>query len=788
MNRKIVAIISLATTAGLAALACSLVLRGSPDEPTADTDPHDPWALVGQQWNPAGLQLAATNARLAFEIDRHRPTTIRLDERLDKVDLVRAGTITGGEAIEVSLSKALIEPEGWRFRNLDIIDTDVGAVVAEIDLKNPDAAGMLGYFFMFWHYDTAEPRYFRARRSLKVYLRPGLHKYYLTLPTNHLLGKKVHLSFWFPTVEPGEYEFTALTILPTHAPFVQQVVGTAEPMLQREIRPVIYQWTSGDVAFPLTIPDHEPVFKFGTGLLTESPPTTFAVTVEDETGAETTVFESHLREGNVWTDEVIDLARWRGRDVRLHLKSRSGDPTVAMWSSPRVVSRTRTPRIFCIYLVDALRPDFVAGYPPYDGIETPTPALRALGEEGVTFRHAFSNASHTRYSIPALLCGLLPSNNGIMHYDRVPDAIDTMPEILRREGFVTASFIFNANAGRETNLQKGFDHVFTAFRLVAESERLGISMYPEADRLGHFEVPVQESRHMINDFLFDFVRAHRDEDLFLYLHVIDTHMPYFPEPRFRDGFRRVLRDHQLDPPAGTAELYEGLKDWRKQGWPREAVVELYRGAARAADHHFGRFVDFLRGEGLYDRTTLVFTADHGEHLGDRHPERTFVHSNPLDRAVLKIPLLARSPDLPAGTVVREAVQLVDLLPTLLDLAGIDYDPLRYDGVSLLGLVGGESPDWFDRRPIVSNNESWDWSVLAGGLHAPDIRDDRLIYDWRADPLETTPLTGERRAQAHRQLIEALKRAPRRTVPREREQVLVRDEEVTRQLRALGYLR
>ena len=63
MNRKIVAIISLATTAGLATLACSLVLRGSPDEPTADTAPHDPWALGGQQWNHAGPQRAATDGR-----------------------------------------------------------------------------------------------------------------------------------------------------------------------------------------------------------------------------------------------------------------------------------------------------------------------------------------------------------------------------------------------------------------------------------------------------------------------------------------------------------------------------------------------------------------------------------------------------------------------------------------------------------------------------------------------------------------------------------------------------
>jgi hypothetical protein len=78
--------------------------------------------------------------------------------------------------------------------------------------------------------------------------------------------------------------------------------------------------------------------------------------------------------------------------------------------------------------------------------------------------------------------------------------------------------------------------------------------------------------------------------------------------------------------------------------------------------------------------------------------------------------------------------------------------------------------------------------MQGSLHCPNVRDESIVYDWSTDPFEGEPLQGPERTQAYRQLIEALKLAPRREIPDERDTFLLRDERTTEQLRALGYIR
>ncbi len=125
----------------------------------------------------------------------------------------------------------------------------------------------------------------------------------------------------------------------------------------------------------------------------------------------------------------------------------------------------------------------------------------------------------------------------------------------------------------------------------------------------------------------------------------------------------------------------------------QTLRALYLGLATELDTHFGRIIAFLKETGQYDNTVVVFTADHGEMLGDHH---LWGKETPFDPS-FKIPLIIHDPQNPAqfGMSVDLLTESVDIMPTILDLAGQTM-PRGGDGVSLLPVLMGKPPEnWRD---------------------------------------------------------------------------------------------
>jgi arylsulfatase A-like enzyme len=220
----------------------------------------------------------------------------------------------------------------------------------------------------------------------------------------------------------------------------------------------------------------------------------------------------------------------------------------------------------------------------------------------------------------------------------------------------------------------------------------------------------------------------------------------------------------------------------------DAVLELYRGAVKTADKHLQRFMDFLKSEDMDREATLVFTADHGEHLNEHPDVLLFTHMHPMLLEVLRVPLIIDSPAfVPGGKAILQAVQLADVMPTLLDLAGITYDPSQFDGVSLLGLMAGEEHAFFQERPIVSQTSPSLWSVLREDIHSPDITRgyDVKVYNVKEDPREHMPLSDGPAGRGLATLVHALSMIPHREVPGT--ETIISDEETLEQLQELGYI-
>jgi hypothetical protein len=254
----------------------------------------------------------------------------------------------------------------------------------------------------------------------------------------------------------------------------------------------------------------------------------------------------------------------------------------------------------------------------------------------------------------------------------------------------------------------------------------------------------------------------------------------------------------------------------------EGRRNLYDGEIRNNDEWFGRFLESLSSRGILDGTVIVLLSDHGELQGEHG---LWGHQPPGYWVGLHVPLLMVGvPEIPAGTVVDAPVQIIDVAPTLLELAGLDASGLLLHGESLLPLMRGESPEYWENRlclseEVVNRRKSdaggygsllfRDWHLLhskelptPGSLLRgvglgwfPDFGLDTRVFDVRRNPAErgffdSFLIDVSTKRQARRILSEIDERNSRvwSTLSRGESEDYELDVEVQDRLRALGYLK
>jgi choline-sulfatase len=314
--------------------------------------------------------------------------------------------------------------------------------------------------------------------------------------------------------------------------------------------------------------------------------------------------------------------------------------TVAPASAPPA-ARARIPASrpnIVVFLVDTLRADYLGAY----GHAAPTsPRLDAFSREAVLFEDAWAQASWTRSAVASVLTGLHVQGHGVDREDRVlsPGA-HTLTEALRTGGYRTGAFVANHLLGGRFGFDQGFD--------VWNPTPQTLYGAPAAD--------------LVRGALAWMDSAPRP--FFLYVHTMEPHAPYTPSdedlrPFAAGGYRgptdtrALLRLGQL----GTLDQ-AGLAFLRSR----------YEGEVHQNDRAFGELLDGLKARGLDASTAVVFTADHGEEFQEHGGTE---HAKTLYQELVRVPLVVRLPGAPArGVRERAAVQQIDLMPTLLGLAGL----------------------------------------------------------------------------------------------------------------------
>jgi len=395
-----------------------------------------------------------------------------------------------------------------------------------------------------------------------------------------------------------------------------------------------------------------------------------------------------------------------------------------------------------------------------------TPALDELAREAIVFERCLANAPYTTPSYASQFTGLLPSCSRVvdplafregharppepwMNW-RVPAERWTLAEMLRAAGYRTAAFVDNPMAGPSAGLDQGFELFDTsAAEITANDPEGGI-------------------RAILPKALAWIDGLSGAEPFFLFLNVLDVHAPYIPPVEFAEHFAADgLGEPDQELPVGSGLGHAPRSALASLGMDLETpsvhsapLVARYDQEILAVDGASKNLVDGLRARGLFDGSIVLFSADHGEAMGQA--ELKFTHGAQVDE-VLHVPLVLRLPGgAHGGQRISEPVQLLDLYPTLAELLGLE-PPVDFEGRSLVPLFSGGS---LKALPVVHegghlhssavSDGEWRLVVTYPGFNLRSLRSSARGHAWFAEnhPELTSALDEEK------SLAEAMRREPK----------------------------
>ncbi len=399
-----------------------------------------------------------------------------------------------------------------------------------------------------------------------------------------------------------------------------------------------------------------------------------------------------------------------------------------------------------LVVIDTLRADHLGAY----GYDRPTsPNLDALARRGTRFARAYATSSWTGASVASMLTGLSPGVHGMDgHTSDLGDRWPRLPEAFRDAGYETGAISANpAFVSPEVGFGSGFDSFDVLHGAPAKPTDAGdhIWAHPNMTTLVHVA-----GANVVTDAAIAWVRRHRTEAFFLYLHYFDPHASYLPPPAY-------ARKFGVDPSSPLAGMQQRMVMF--PGLPPAdpadlaTLIGLYDGEIAFTDAEIGRLIAEI--EPLVTRPTiLLVTSDHGEEFGDHGGLQ---HGKTLFEEQIRVPLLITRLGDEGSTadVIATPFSLVDLWSLLAGMTGVSTRP----GAAPLALADltaapAALPVFAD---LATNGRVHRWANVAEPHKLIVARDQSsLLYDLRRDPAEKVNLAREDPTRA-RVLREALTR-------------------------------
>ncbi len=367
-----------------------------------------------------------------------------------------------------------------------------------------------------------------------------------------------------------------------------------------------------------------------------------------------------------WRDLRVDLSRFEGHELSFRLRTRAlaeHSMSLPVWAAPELVVPRRTTRSrppnFILISIDTL----ARGHLDAWGYEFATaPFLRErLAARGTLFEDLMAEATTTDPSHMTMFTSLPTSVHGVhCCLTKLAVPVDPLASLLGRQGYATVALTEDGPLARDRGFGIGFDRY-------VENKSPDL-MNPE----GHVEHTFAQAREALTGI--------GDRPFFLFLHTFQVHAPHTPPPEYHGLFTGERRN------LGAAES------------------RAYDQEIRYVDDVLAALHAWLDRKGLLDDTYVFLLSDHGEQFFEHG---MLGHGTPPFEEVLRVPLIVTGPGVPQG--VRDATPLhhLDLMPTLLDLAGVPIPP-QAQGRSFAANLRGAAPAAPERERVSAS-----WSLPAG---------------------------------------------------------------------------
>lgn len=495
------------------------------------------------------------------------------------------------------------------------------------------------------------------------------------------------------TKGPISLDILSVSVLPKEAAYAASKAGISEEPWDKTHRRVLYTHVPGKIGYDVRIPDRGRL-DVGLGVLKKNLPVKFKISaLEMASGARPKVLLEETGSANEpWVQRSVDLSALAGKAVTLSLETeatRAGN--IAFWAAPTLSgARTSARPNVVFYIIDGAAAEFMSAY-GYN--RRTTPHLERLAAEGAVFEHAYSNSSWTKVSVTSFMTSLHNSALGgdLDQADPLPAKAVTMAERMHQAGYVTEVLTSNPYCGRMSSLDRGVD-------ILRDSD-------PEAKN----EKPLESTSEILHRAFWDIREAYPAEPYWVYFQPTDVHWPWRPLEPFAGLFATAEERKALDEMMEKMNKlpmtnFDDVID--KAGVDKELLWQLsrkvYDECMAHQDAAIGRLIDRIKESGEWSNTLFVVAADHSHEsarltlFDPRKPPKYFEPN--LASQVSWIPMMfVWQGRIRPGLRLTEPVSMIDMLPTILDLAGLP--PMEVtQGQSLAPLLLG-TPGW-TQRPVV----------------------------------------------------------------------------------------
>lgn len=426
-----------------------------------------------------------------------------------------------------------------------------------------------------------------------------------------------------------------------------------------------------------------------------------------------------------------------------------------------------------IVVIDTLRADHL---PCYGYSRNTAPNICNFAKEGILFERAYAPAPHTRPSIISLFTSLyVHQHNHFKNNDYLQDQHTTMAEIFSSAGYNTYGFSANPTISSKFNHDQGFRD------------------WNET----------QGNAWKVNKEVFPIIENYK-EPFLSYIHYIDPHDPYSPPATAPNFFARGYKENLSHVGHPFNITY-----FREDPDRLSHLIGLYDNEIRYVDFYVGKLFNKLKEQGIYNESIIILMSDHGEMFLEHGLMR---HINGVYDELIHIPLIVKIPGYMENTSVSTPVQLIDILPTLLDSVGIPFENPKYRSGFYSRTTIPAIIDMFDSeveysfsgdsilfmldkkaRPIISENLHFGSPNRQQGAIIDDYKiiknltdNSFILFNLKRDPNEqNNKYDSDPKAQELSVLLDSILKGTFK--PDFKEKNVELDEETYSKLKALGYI-